>query len=315
MLNVRQGMTKVALAGVVLIATACGSGPAGQAAGTGGQPSRPGLPSASSAPLISGSVPSLGETSNSLVLPLTPYYPSPEQFANLGTMRDELLSRCMERVGFSFPIIIHEPVSFGSDPGRGQFYDFGVTSLSFAARYGYHDTSVAYPIRTESGDRVPQSATLSAAETSAERDCATQVDGKTGYLNSNWNVLVQGLGVAAWQRANADPRVLAGFRRWSSCMMAKGFDYSTPLRAVVGQLGNSKAAIRWITPVASQLEIQTATADAACKQHTGLLKIWIAVLVAFQRAVLSANMPRLRANLVQFAAIYHKEQLLLAQRP
>jgi hypothetical protein len=312
-LGVRQRLAKVALVGAVLMATACGSGSSGSDPGTSEDPSAANSLSAGAGVSAPGQVPSLGETSNSLVLPLTSYYPTPQQVAGLQTMRNELISSCMQSVGFNYPAVMQAPVNFGGDPGRGQFYDFGATSTSFASRNGYHDENVVYPLRTASGAPVPQQGTLSAAEDSAVQRCATHLDSQTGYLDSNWNVLVQDLGVEAWQRANADSRVLAGFKQWSSCMAAKGFDYSTPLRSMVGELGNSNAAMGWMTSAPSQLEIQTATTDAVCKEKTGLLKTWITAVVSYQNASLPANMPQLRASLAEFLAIYHKEQQLLEQ--
>lgn len=301
----KRVIMKAALAGIALLVASCGSGTHGS--GPNGEPAT--LPAAADSP---GAL-SLGETSNSLVLPLTAYYPGSQQVANIQTVRFALLSRCLQQVGFSYPDVITEPVQYGGDPGRGQFYDFGVTSTSFAAHYGYHDTSVTKPMRTASGGPIPQQGALSAAENAAAAKCATQIDGQTGYLNSNWNILVQTLGIEAWQRANTDPRTLAAFKSWSSCMQAKGFDYSTPLRSLAGQLGNSDAAKGWLTAAPSRLEIQTATADVACKAQTGLLKTWIGVLAAYQKALLPANVTQLRANLADFQTILSKEQQLLAK--
>jgi hypothetical protein len=297
-------MLLAALTGIVLLATGC-------AATSSGSHARAGAGTVGNAE--TSSTPSLGETSNSLVLPLTPYYPSAQQMASMETVRSALIARCAQQAGFSRPAIIFGAVQWGRDPGRGQFYDFGVTNMAFAERYGYHDTSMTDPWRTATGAPLPSRRSTSKAEKLALHSCADKVDRSTGYLNSNWSNLVQDLAIQAGQDAKTSPSMLSQFREWSSCMAAKGFRYSTPLAALIGQQGNSGAINGWNTAAPTQLEIQTATTDVACKEKTGLIKTWISVLVADQNALLRTNLPQLRANMTKFQSIYHKEQQLLAK--
>src|SRR5215467_10310818 len=82
---------------------------------------------------------SLGATSNSLVLPLNAYSPSDGELASMENDIRAVASRCMQKDGFSFRAVAVPAVSLGGDPGRGDFYDFGVTSLAFASVHGYQD--------------------------------------------------------------------------------------------------------------------------------------------------------------------------------
>jgi hypothetical protein len=301
-LATRQVMMNAALAGILLLAAGCSSSPPGTATRAGPGPGAGGTSVGASA------APSLGETSNSLVLPLTPYYPSPQQVADVDNMQSALISLCLQQAGFNRPALVYGPMEWGGDPGRGQFYDFGVTSMAFAERYGYQDTDNTSSVRTTAGSvDLAALKNISAAERTAVQACDNKIGAEDGSADSGWGSLVQELAIQAYEEAKADPRVLAAFKEWSSCMAAKGFDYANPLDADIAQQQGGD------TGPPTELEIQTATTDVACKEKTGLLKTWISVLAADQNALLPANLPQLRASMAQFESIYGKDQRLLAK--
>ncbi len=291
----------VATVAAALLLTACSAGVA-RSTGAASQPSTP----------HDRLTLALGDTSNSLVLPLTPYFPSQEQLANLLNAQDVLLSRCMQKTGFNYPVVVNEPETFGGDPGNGQFYDFGVTSSSFAKVYGYHNTTTQTPMHTVSGAPAPKLSQLPAAELTELVSCRDAVSKEAGshlqYLS-----LVQQLGVQAWNQAKTNPKVVAGFRRWSACMAASGYDYANPLQALAGAPGDSQKATQWQTATPSQQEIQTAVTDVRCKDKTSLLKLWIGTLAMFQNELVQKDLPQLQAGIADFQQTLRREEGLEAQ--
>ena len=267
--------------------------------------------SAKALPVSSG-LPSLGATSDSLVLPLTPYYPSAQDQAEQQNLQNQLVSRCAQRAGFNYPVVVNGPQTFGGDPGYGQFYDFGVTSLKFAKVHGYHDTSTEMEHHTASGVPVPSFGSLPAAEQKVVQSCLAQIM-RDAKENSDWGTLVQELGVQAWDESKTSTRMVADFKKWSACMAGHGFDYATPLQALAGEAGGSSRGTQWQTPSATQLEITTATTDVQCKDKVVLIPAWIRTVVGYQRALLQKNLPRLRANLAQFNRLMSAERKLVGQ--
>jgi hypothetical protein len=248
-------------------------------------------------------------------VPLTAYWPSAQRQAELDNMFNALQARCMQGAGYNYPVVVEAPATFGADPGDSQFYVFGATSMSVASEYGYHMTDVTTNGKrhTASGVPVPSRASLSAAEETQLQSCGTQVAQETDQYDSNWSVLVQNLGQTAWDSSMSNPVVTAAFKNWSACMASKGFHYENPLEAMVGEVEGSSRADEWDTAVASSVEIQTAEADVACKQKTGLLTVWLSVLEQDQASLVAKNLPALQDGVTEFNAIFAKEQQLLSQ--
>ncbi|MFC1417619.1 hypothetical protein [Streptacidiphilus cavernicola] len=64
------------------------------------------------------------------------------------------------------------------------------------------------------------------------------------------------------------------FKRWSSCMMESGYEFSTPMEPLADKSFNG--------PVASKSEIAAANSDISCKQRIDLLNGWFKVESAIQ---------------------------------
>lgn len=273
------------------------------------------VPAASSEPATSAGQGTAGGSGSALsaaaAMPLGPYLPSAQLQAQLDDMRLRLVTRCMDSAGFGYPVIVEDPMSYGADPGNSAFYVFGATDMAVAAKYGYHETDVAVAHRhTVNGGKLPKMRALPAAEITQLGTCNEQVSNQVG--NPGWKSEIQNLAWTAWQQSKSDPRVVAGFQKWSACMVRKGFRYDTPLDALVGQPAGSNRAVQWNAPDPSQLEVSTAEADVACKTVTGLLSVWRAVLVQDQQALVTKNLPSLRSGLEEFDANMKREQQLLS---
>jgi hypothetical protein len=293
----RGWMLSAAAATLALLVTGCAAGAAGRPAARGGSGAAAGTSAArgSGAAGLGGLSLSLGDTSNSLVLPLTAYSPPLEEVADVQTDEQAVAARCMQKDGFSFPAIVQPPPNFGGNPGRGEFYDFGVTSMAFASVYGYHGIRPA---------RAPVQAlpnfTKSSAEGAAYANCYDAASRESGFAPLlPYLMLYQVVGKDAWLQALASPVVVAGFKRWSACMAAEGYDYANPIQAALGEPGDSQVPTQWnvaTTAGPSQLEIQTAEADVRCKQSTGLLKQWIAAVAEDQARLVQRYLPQLQAG-------------------
>jgi hypothetical protein len=285
--EMRGWMPLAAAAALALLATGCG----GSAAGSPVAPSSPAAPSSDATRLSL----SLGDTSNSLVLPLTAYSPSLDQVAEVQTGEQAVAARCMRKDGFSFPVTSVSPLTLGADPGRGEFYDFGVTSLAFASVHGYHDREPTRASAPALPDLSPSS-----AEAAAYTTCYGAAEQQSGFAALQPYIrLYQAVGRAAWQQTLASPVVAAGFKRWAACMAAQGYDYANPTQAALGEPGDSQVPTQWdllTTAGPSRREIQTAQSDVRCKGSTGLLKQWIGVVAEEQAQLVRKYLPRLRAG-------------------
>jgi len=88
--------------------------------------------------------------------------------------------------------------------------------------------------------------------------------------------------MSAFQSAQSDPRVLAVFATWSSCMRAYGYHYATPFDAT--------ADPRWLSAKAtSPAEIQTAERDTVCKLRVNLLGVEYRVESGYETTAIAKN--------------------------
>jgi hypothetical protein len=94
--------------------------------------------------------------------------------------------------------------------------------------------------------------------------------------------LVSQLRQESFFRAETDPRVLKAFAKWSECMRASGFVYSSPFKPDFN-----------LSAPPTALEIHTAKADVDCKYKTNLLGVTYAVQADVQNAEIRAHAQQL----------------------
>lgn len=219
-------------------------------------------------------------------LPLDNYRRDPVDLAVLARARSVLFRRCMQRFGFDR----HLPSSISGQSSTGSNeYRYGLASEDNAAKFGYH------PAREETRQK-RQPPKLSPAEKAVAfgvgqskyhgRDvpvdgCFGEADRQLakGAIAPTDPNLVENLSIESSKLAERDSRVRAGFDAWSRCMAQSGYHYRSPWDA------NDDPAFQ--TRKSTAHEIATAKADTACKRRTGLLKVWAAVEVAYQRTLIS----------------------------
>jgi hypothetical protein len=302
----KTGASRAAVAALTLVlAAGCSSG--GGARGTGGGHAAAARGSSGeTAGGLAGLSLSLGNSPNSLVLPLTPYVASGEQMTEQLTARDVLVSRCMQKSGFHYtPPVVSSNQAMGADPGVGAAYNFGITSMTLARQFGYEALNPFFPAQAPprpTGQLVGQ---LPAAERAALTSCNQSMRWLPDLPQ-----LAQLLQITAWHDTMTGPAAQALFRRWSACMAASGYDYANPVQAALGEPGDSDGPSQWTGASPSQLEIQTAVADVACKDKTGLVPQWIRLLAEAQEALVQHYLPQLQSTI----AAYQRDLSRLQQK-
>lgn len=92
-----------------------------------------------------------------------------------------------------------------------------------------------------------------------------------------------------------DPRVVAAYARWSTCMRSAGYNYSNPIAAISDSKWSTPPPAGQKTPPVSAIEIATATADINCKVSTNLVGIAVAVQSAYDNRYIESHATQLVA--------------------
>jgi hypothetical protein len=100
--------------------------------------------------------------------------------------------------------------------------------------------------------------------------------------------LVEKLQRDAVSRARNHSATVERVPAWRDCMAAKGYRFNNPAEPF--QFWAEKAE-----RTAQPDQINAALADIACKKETGLLKVWVAADVAYERQNAERNAPALQA--------------------
>ncbi|CAB4809914.1 MAG: hypothetical protein F2873_00160 [Actinobacteria bacterium] len=214
--------------------------------------------------------------------------------------QQELVRRCMEDRGFSYPA-----VRFVAQPTELTFErPFGVWLHKEAQARGYRgpkgdELDYALDTYVAGLDSAAQSTYLYAfngvGAVPAGRSFPNGLPaaGTSGCVQLALNkllgdfasyegdrVLVQKLVNDAYATAMGDPRVAAALKAWRQCMRATGYDVRTPDEALqTAQSGE----------VATANEIKQAVADVDCKVKSGLMSSWYRAKQDAEQRLLEEN--------------------------
>ncbi|MER5664739.1 hypothetical protein [Streptomyces mirabilis] len=218
-----------------------------------------------------------------LALPVEGYIFSEAELGLLTRAMNDLAQDCMKSKGFDYRPDSTEAPDIGVMDRR-----YGIANSHTAAMYGYH-----FPI-PKTGR--PNTRSLGAAGSIAlsgkpladgslnpDGGCVGQAKkrlaGKDGGFGPDQ--VARRINMDSFVRSEKDPRVLAAFRKWSSCMAGQGFRYASPMDAIDDpQFGAAQAG---------PAEISTARADVECKKKTGLVRTWFDVESAMQQTAIDKN--------------------------
>jgi hypothetical protein len=233
-------------------------------------------------------------STETLVLPLDQFLLSRQDGSRVQAAYRLRLRQCV--AGFGLDLVVPGAPSSRSDPGGPNARRYGVADTEIAAVFGYG-------LPPDPAGRKPPQPTLSAeVETVLSGKGPSSINGKPvptggcvakaqGDINGRSTVdasLAERLAREAFTRSEADSRTQAAVRRWSTCMQAKGFTYSSPDNAVADPRFTSGGPT-------SALEIRTAQADIACKLEVGLLGVRAAVEKAYQERLVAQHLEALNA--------------------
>jgi hypothetical protein len=263
----------LSIAALVMTVTACGV----PQANAGGSRNEPAL----------GTVPRV-DSYDDVVFPLDSYHPTMEQRMIMSRANDVLVRDCMRRYGFEYDL----PERTGEPALENRV--IGVVDKHSVARNGYKPDGYL-----EQMNRVKEAKSKLNGDGQApingvavpDGRCSAEVQAKLGVNrdrkpgDENFLFILEGM---SSDKAEADSRLKAAFGKWSRCMDDAGFDYRDPLQAN----GDPDFA----ADVPTQVEIDTATADVACRTKHNVNGIWVAVRSAYQNQIMTANADELRQH-------------------
>lgn len=275
--------------------------------------------------ITAGPVPPAGSR-QAIVLPLEAY----EQVASLAqdtglAAFDLLVQRCMQAKGFSYDVA-PQPSDSLAQLRAVENQPAGLTSQAQAQAHGYGKPGEPYVPSGREGLSVfsldlPRGMPMQAlskhpawarallggfypgAPYSAGLGggCYQTVQAQLTRGISRLTDPVPGLAAQAAQWAQSAPRVLAAQSSWSRCMAARGYRYQTPLEPVTHHWPKAP------TPA----EIATAAADVFCKAQVNLPSTVLAIEAAYQRTLLSQNLPAFTRLQTGFRRLLQRAENLL----
>lgn len=266
----RKAPAAVLLTGALLFAAGCsGSGGDGERAGAG-------APDSTIAPRSSS-------LTGDLALPVEGYIFSESELGLLTRAMNTLARDCMKRSGFDYRPDETPTPDIGVMDRR-----YGIANAYTAATYGYHfpspKTGRANTRELGEAGRVALSGRpLKDGTLNPDGGCVGEAKRRLAGTSDAFgpDKLARELNLESYVRSQKDPRVLAVFRSWSSCMADRGYRYGSPMEAIDDPgFGSARTG---------PAEISTARADVECKKKTGLVRTWFDVESGMQRAEIDKN--------------------------
>lgn len=269
--------------------------------GCGGGAARPAAPP----PPSLGPVPVI-QTVEQITRPIDEYLPRPQEVRTLIAAANVLNAKCMAGFGLR-----------GSDTHATNIDDHGArVATAHTHLYGFFDPAI---VATEGYDLVqlqssydpaePRPVPISAAAKTVEigsdqaghpmtayagkpvpaGGCKAEAAKGTGGDLPDMNAA--GLPDGGPPIPFGDPRVIDATAKWSTCMAAKGYRFSSPYDAMTSQVAQAPVVGSGSAQkvVHSPAEIAQATADLTCKQATDFMGTVIAVQTAYDRQYIAGH--------------------------
>ncbi|GHG05145.1 hypothetical protein ACFFSH_39785 [Streptomyces filamentosus] len=254
-------------------------------------------------------------------LPLDEYKMSGADYSKFEQAKWNLTKPCMISLGFKD--FVPTPVAdLDADMGELNERRYGAYDADQAAKTGYRpafSTSASSAIAVprsgiESREWTPQeylaltgtpmeqtevdqktAPRLSTGRSVPDGGCIGQAMDKISGGKPLVDTFVSELNSQSYEDSLKDERVVEVFAKWSTCMRAKGYVYSTPIDA-----NNDRG---FTGSVASSKEIDTAIADVSCKVEVDLINVWHAAERDIQNRLIAKHNTRLSPVKQNLAAI------------
>lgn len=246
-----------------------------------------------SGPHASAGEPTLGEIpvvrdARDIVLPFDSYLSGIREW-NVPDRAINILGRdCMRRFGLDWPVVESTPPNSDALVYRRRY---GLFDPDHAATYGYNAAGSSHGAWQPIKDRDPTSEEAAVwaglglravgGQNVPEGGCAGEAIRTLEVGKPAPEINPEQLAFESKARAEQDSRVVSAIAAWSDCMEGRGFPYDTPSEA------NNDP--RWSGGAATPSEIETASADVACKKEVNLIAIWLAVETAYQSRLIEEN--------------------------
>ncbi|HUB41353.1 MAG TPA: hypothetical protein VMA72_21125 [Streptosporangiaceae bacterium] len=286
------GVMAVALLGVVCLATAgCTGGSAGS-----------GSTAASGATNVRST--SYSPPPGAPLLPMFAYLQTTAEYDTYVEAYNILVARCMLTYGFVDP---HQVYAGPTIPSMYRRY--GLTDTAAARKWGYQMPPALMVTKPpiSPGESTRAWNYVLAGGTAAQvlhpngkpvsyggkklpaGGCSGAANRALGEARVSGLTLAQQLMNTAYSQSLTSSAVVAAITKWSACMAAHGFNYSSPY----GPFKTFSADPVGSTP--SKLETDTAVADIGCKRKTNLVAIWYGVEKGDEETSIQQNFAALTA--------------------
>ncbi|NEB04668.1 hypothetical protein [Streptomyces sp. SID13726] len=243
-------------------------------------------------------------------LPIAKYAFSVEELDLMSRAEWKITRECMREYDLAYDL---ERSASAAEYQPGSNRRYGVLNAQVASRYGYEipDAAPAASQETVSekqllalngrpggtaevnGRKVPEGGCLGRAK--------SEIRGR--YTDAKGAEVASSIATESFTESLEAPDVVKATRDWSQCMKEKGFSYSTPLQAL-GADENSGAKV-------TRREISVATTDIACKESTGLVKIWSSRETAIQDSLIAKNQTDLKRLAVSHRKVVSEARSVL----
>ncbi|MFD4668889.1 hypothetical protein ACFWNN_04090 [Lentzea sp. NPDC058450] len=247
---------------------------------------------------VAASPPAVGEvrpvhSAMDISLPFDRYQHSPADLTTIDRATAVLARRCLTGFGQTWAPPDPPPVPASTGSSR-----YGLVDPGRAAKSGYHPADSAPQEKPEDrpapapeammiytgkgtasvgGKRIPEGGCLGQARREMERGVPEAIPAAE----------LIGLDQQMFEQAQQDDRVRQAMTAWRTCMAESGYDYTD-----VWAANND---IRWEAETPSQVEIDTARTDVACRKRTKLVDTWLAVETAYQQRAIAERAARFDA--------------------
>lgn len=230
-------------------------------------------------------------------LPLDPYALTPAQMDRLSTAENLAAHVCLRRLGIDLP---DRAFSSRVMPTEVPRYQLHFLSVALARQSGYSRPGISPAGSAPAADLPGLSRTQQAIAMAAFYGGAARIDGHAVPKGGchGWGLrailspaqAVDPLNMIYQSEAYtlAGARMLRLFARWRSCTAGRGLAAPNPLAAQQGPSAHEGWPARPDTQ-----EIAAATADARCRQQTEMEGTWFALMTAYEKEYLGADLPQI----------------------
>ncbi|MEU6053146.1 hypothetical protein ABZ829_22270 [Streptomyces xanthochromogenes] len=234
-------------------------------------------------------------------LPVEAYTATKPQSLLVSKSRDQLMKECMTAAGFPQWTPAPDLPTVGGKTLTD--WRYGIHDTAQAAKRGYHPDAEAQKAYDQA--MVAGAVDKSGADKDKLRSCAAAADAQVPAVQTS--DVVDAITGDSYKESAKDPKVVAVFAQWSSCMKAKGYAYKEPLDTVDDPRFHNPREV-------SSLEIATAQADLECRSRFPVARTWFDAESALQMKAIKSHQSELSAVKAENAATVSKASRIAAAK-